>query len=178
MTTSQEGSCRRKAPHVNRWHPVSGEPPPPPARPASRPAPAHSHPQPAHQFPPAFYTSSTSSPLRSLLPRSRDLARVCAQARLWARRGPRRPRGIARHRLRRAKDPATAGRRLPPHHTHSLPVTHHSHPSLHPSPPPQLHPPPSPRASHHPTPQPRWDRARGRIRALFRFGSFFVFSFK
>ena len=160
---SQSSSCQQVAP-------VSGEPPPPPARPASRPAPAHSHPQPAHQFPPAFYTSSTSSPLRSLLPRSRDLARVCAQARLWARRGPRRPRGIARHRLRRAKDPATAGRRLPPHHTHSLHLSNHSHLSLHPFPPPQLHPPSSPHASHHPTVFP--PTPGGTARAAIRGPSF------
>ena len=82
-------------------------------------------------------------------PTSRDLARVCAQAQFCSRRGPRRTRRTA----------STAPRTPPPLDAGSLrttptlpPLSHHSHPHLHPSPPSLLHPHPPPRASRHPTP--------------------------
>ena len=85
----------------------------------------------------------------------------------------------APHRLHRPEDPATARRRLPPHHTHSPPPL----PSLTPPSPSISTPttpspnPPSRLSSSHPS-HPRRDRARGRTWALLCFGSFFVYSIK
>ena len=70
------------------------------------------------------------------------LTRFCARVRAGSILLKARTEEAAPYRLRRPEDPATAPRRLPPHHTHSLPFSHHPRQHLHPSPPPQLHPPP------------------------------------
>ena len=106
------------------------------------------------------------------------LTRFCSRVRAGSILGKTRTEEAAPHRLRRPEDLPAARVRLPPHHTHSLPLSHHSPPiSIH------LHPQnsiphlPSSLSSSHP-PNPRRNRARCRIWALSWFCSFFVFSIK
>ena len=82
------------------------------------------------------------------------LTRFCARVRAGSILCKARTEEDAPHRLRGLEDPATARPWLPPHHTHSLPLSHHSHPHLHPSSPPQLHPPPPLAPLVIPPPQP------------------------
>ena len=128
------------------------------SRQGASPGPAQSRPRsPSHRPPPSPTAAARSRlrlrpsprPLPPPSPLSRDCVRVRAQASFCARRGPVED---PPHPLRRADDPPAAPSRRRLHHTHSLPLSHHSHLPPHPFPPSQPHSPTAPRASRHPTP--------------------------
>ena len=115
-----------------RCAPAAGPKPAPLAPPTPRAAPhGCGSLEPASAAAPALFAAARAA-----------LTRFCARVRAGSILGKARTEEDAPHRLRGLEDPATARPWLPPHHTHSLPLSHHSHPHLHPSSPPQLHPPP------------------------------------
>ena len=128
----------------SRCAPAAGPNPAPLAPPTPRAAPhGCGSLEPASAAAPALFAAARAA-----------LTRFCACVRAGSILGKARTEEAAPHRLRRPEDPATARRRLPPHHTHSLPFSHHSHHHLHPSSPPQLHPPPPLAPLVIPPPQP------------------------